>query len=255
MRLATWNVNSLKVRLPHVLEWLGRTQPDVLALQETKLIDSAFPLAEILASGYRAVSSGQPAYNGVAVISREPAISVCTDLPGSGDSQRRLLAVTIGPLRLLNVYVPNGHEVGSAKYHYKLDWLRRLRDYLEGQLLDFPNLVVVGDFNVAPEDRDVYDPAAWAGQVLCSAPEREGFAALLAAGLSDAYRLHEPEADGWTWWDYRMAAFRRNQGVRIDHILVSAALRARCTGCRVDREPRAWDRPSDHAPLVAELAL
>jgi exodeoxyribonuclease-3 len=254
MKIATWNVNSLKVRLPQVLAWLERERPEALAVQEIKLTDESFPSAEIAGAGYRSVCSGQKTYNGVAVLSREEAVDPVTDLPSLKDPQRRVLAATIGDLRLLNLYVPNGGEVGSEKYAYKLEWLARCRDWVEAQLQAYPRLALVGDLNVAPEDRDVHDPALWTGQILCSEPEREGFRGLLAAGLSDAFRLFEQPEGTWSWWDYRMAAFRRNLGLRIDHILISEALRQTCTSCRVDREPRGWERPSDHAPVIAEFS-
>jgi exodeoxyribonuclease-3 len=240
--------------LEHLLAWVSRQQPDLLAIQETKLTDDAFPHVALAASGYRAVASGQKTYNGVAILSREPAEDIDTELPGRDDPQRRLLAATVAGVRIVNVYVPNGQEVGSDKYEYKLAWLDGCRDYLAAQLARHPRLVVLGDFNIAPEDRDVYDPAAWAGQVLCSEPERLAFQGLLDLGLSDAFRAFDQPEATWTWWDYRMAAYRRNLGLRIDHLLVSAALRQTCIGCCVDREPRGWERPSDHAPVVADFA-
>ncbi|MFA6110707.1 MAG: exodeoxyribonuclease III [Candidatus Latescibacterota bacterium] len=254
MKIATWNVNSLKVRLPQVLAWLARERPEVLAVQEIKLTEENYPFAEIAAAGYTSICSGQKSYNGVAVLSRQEALDPVTDLPGLDDPQRRVLALTVGDLRLLNLYVPNGGEVGSEKYAYKLEWLAQCRAWVEAQLERYPRLVVVGDLNVAPEDRDVHDPALWAGQILCSEPERERFRGLLATGLSDAFRLFEQPEGSWSWWDYRMAAFRRNLGLRIDHVLVSEPLRQSCTSCRIDREPRGWERPSDHAPVVAEFS-
>lgn len=254
MKIATWNVNSLKVRLPQVLQWLESEQPDILGLQETKLTDDHFPVDEVEAAGYRVAFSGQKTYNGVAVLSREEAGDPVTDLPGLDDPQRRVLGVTVGDLRFLNLYVPNGQEVGSDKYAYKLDWLDTAGEYIEAQLGEHDRFAVVGDFNIAPEDRDVHDPAAWAGQVLCSGPERQAFRRLLDAGLADAFRLFEQEEGIWSWWDYRQGAFRRGMGLRIDHILVSPALARACTACRVDREPRAWERPSDHTPVVAEFS-
>ncbi|MFH1568102.1 MAG: exodeoxyribonuclease III [Gemmatimonadota bacterium] len=255
MKLATWNVNSLNVRLPHLLQWLAVEQPDIVGLQETKLTDEAFPAAEVEAAGYRAVWSGQRTYNGVAVLCRQEPADPVTDLPGLEDPQRRVLAVTVGGLRFIDFYVPNGQAVGSEKYAYKLDWLEKARAYVAAQVAQHERVAVVGDFNVAPEDRDVHDPAAWAGEVLCSEAERQGFQNLLGVGLTDAFRLFEQPAGIWSWWDYRQGAFRRDLGLRIDHILVSEALKRACTGCRVDREPRTWERPSDHAPVVAEFAL
>ena len=254
MNIATWNVNSLKVRLPQVLQWLAAEQPDVLGLQETKLTDESFPVDEIQAAGYRVTFSGQKTYNGVAVLSRQEAGDPVTDLPGLDDPQRRVLAVTIGDLRFLNLYIPNGQEVGSEKYAYKLDWLEKAREYIATQLAEHERFAVVGDFNIAPEDRDVHDPAGWAGQVLCSDPEREAFRRFLNVGLTDSFRLFVQEEAVWSWWDYRQGAFHRNDGLRIDHILVSPALAQSCTSCRVDKEPRGWERPSDHAPVVAEFS-
>lgn len=255
LKIATWNVNSLRVRLPQVLDWAQKQQPDILVLQETKLPDEAFPATELAEAGYQAVFSGQKTYNGVAIISRRPAADLVTDLPRQQDSQRRVLGATIGELRVLNLYVPNGQSVGSDKYLYKLNWLDSLAAYVQEQLAAWPRLVVLGDFNIAPEDRDVHDPAAWAGQVLCSEPERAAFRRLLGLGLKDAFRLFEQAEGSFSWWDYRAAAFRRNLGLRIDHILVSAALAEVCQSCRIDKDPRRLERPSDHAPVVAEFEL
>jgi exodeoxyribonuclease-3 len=255
MKIATWNVNSLRVRLPQVLDWLQSQQPDILAVQETKLVDEEFPGQALRALGYEALYAGQKTYNGVALFSRRPAADPVTDLPGLQDPQRRLLAATIGDLRIVNVYVPNGQAVGSDKYVYKLDWLAQLAAYVREQLVVHPRLLVVGDFNIAPEDRDVHDPLAWAGQILCSEPERSALQHLLGLGLSDAFRLFEQAEASFSWWDYRAAGFRRNLGLRIDLVLVSAALAPLCTACWVDKTPRGWERPSDHAPVVAEFAL
>jgi len=257
MKIASWNVNSLRVRLGQLLDWLALAQPDLVGLQETKLIDENFPRAELEAAGYRALFSGQKTYNGVALLSRLPdePTDIITELPGMDDPQRRVLGATYGDIRLLNLYVPNGSEVGSEKFTYKLDWLDKLATYLRQQLSEHPNLAVVGDFNIAPEDRDVYDPEAWEGSVLCSEPERAAFRHLTELGLVDCFRLFEREAGGFTWWDYRVAAFRRNMGLRIDHILASPALATRCQSSTVDKEPRRWERPSDHAPVVAEFDL
>lgn len=254
VKIATWNVNSLRVRLPQVLEWLASAAPDLLALQEIKLTDDQFPAAELEAAGYRAVWSGQKTYNGVAILSREPGAEPVTELPGFEDPQRRVLAATYGGVRLVNLYVPNGSEVDSDKYRYKLAWLEALEAWLREELARHPQLVVVGDFNIAPEDRDVHDPAAWAGSVLVSEPERAAFRRLLALGLTDCFRRFEQPEATFTWWDYRAAGFRRNNGLRIDHILASAALAEGCAGCTVDKVPRGWERPSDHAPVVAEFA-
>ncbi len=255
MKIATWNVNSLKVRLPQVLQWLESEKPDIIGLQETKLTDELFPRGEIEAAGYRVLFSGQKTYNGVALLSREEATDPITDLPGLDDPQRRVLGATINGVRFLNLYVPNGQEVGSDKYAYKLDWIEKLQAHVRAQLEIHENVVIVGDFNIAPEDRDVYDPAGWADSVLFSPPEREAFRRLLDAGLADAFRLFEQEEKIWSWWDYRMGAFRRDMGLRIDHILVSSALAKSCTACRIDKAPRTWERPSDHAPVVAEFSL
>jgi exodeoxyribonuclease-3 len=253
MKIATWNVNSLRVRLPQVLDWLERESPDVLALQETKTEDGKFPLAELEAVGYQAIFSGQKTYNGVAVLSRATSEDVVTDLPGLDDHQRRILALTVDGWRIVDLYVPNGSEVGSDKYAYKLDWLARVHDWLRSELTRYPRLVVLGDFNIAPEDRDVYDPDAWRDKILCSTPERQAFQNLLGLGLEDAFRRFEQPERSFTWWDYRMNGFRRNLGLRIDHILVSAALAEHCQACRVDVAPRKLERPSDHAPVVAEF--
>jgi exodeoxyribonuclease-3 len=254
MKIATWNVNSLKVRLPHVLDWLAREAPDALMLQETKTEDANFPAAELAAAGYRALFSGQKAYNGVAVLTRAEAKDPVTDPAGLEDPQRRILAVTLGDLRLVDLYVPNGSEVGSAKYGYKLDWLAKVRDWLGMELERYPRLAVLGDFNIAPEDRDVHDPKAWSEKILCSTPERDAFKSFTELGLRDAFRLFEQPEGSFTWWDYRMNGFRRNHGLRIDHILLSPDLAGICTACRVDLEPRRLERPSDHAPVIAELA-
>ena len=237
-QIATWNVNSLNVRLPQVLDWLREQQPDILALQETKLTDADFPLLDIANSGYQAMFSGQKTYNGVAILSRRSASDPATDIPGLNDPQRRVLGVTIGDVRVLNLYVPNGQSVGSDKYAYKLAWLDQLAAWLETERARYPRLIVLGDFNIAPEDRDVHDPAAWTGQVLCSAAERAAFRRLLDLGLQDAFRLFPQENQMFSWWDYRAAAFRRNLGLRIDHILISPALAAGCKSCQVDKAPR-----------------
>lgn len=259
MKLATWNVNSLNVRLPHLLDWLAQEQPDVVCLQETKLTDDAFPVAALGEAGYRAVFSGQKTYNGVAILSRIASVGepgeVVAGLPGFGDEQKRVLAATVDGVRVICLYIPNGQSVDSEKYQYKLAWLQALQAWLRAELAAHPRLAVLGDFNIAPEDRDVHDPAAWAGQVLCSEPEREQFRAMLGQGLRDAFRLFEQPERIYSWWDYRAAAFRRDLGLRIDHILLSADLAAACNICRVDRVPRTWERPSDHAPVIAEITL
>jgi len=254
VKIASWNVNSLKVRLPHLLDWLEVAKPDIVALQEIKLVDDAFPHEEIEHLGYRALVSGQKTYNGVALLTRSKAIDPICDIPGFDDPQRRVLAATVGDVRVVDLYVVNGQEVGSEKYAYKLAWLAALRNWLADEIQRYPKLVVLGDFNIAPDDRDVHDPAAWHEQILCSTPERDALRALLALGLSDSYRLFHEDGGHYSWWDYRQAAFRRNIGLRIDLVLVSEALRASARAVGIDREPRTWDRPSDHAPVWGELA-
>jgi exodeoxyribonuclease-3 len=253
MRVATWNVNSLKVRLPQVLEWLKAHQPDVLCLQETKLEDPKFPVEDIRAAGYEVQFNGQKTYNGVAILSRTPATAALTAVPGFDDPQKRVLAATVGAIRVVCLYVPNGQSVESDKYRYKLDWLSRIKQWLAAELAANERLVVVGDFNVAPDERDVHDPKAWEGQVLFSAPERQAFQDLLAIGLKDSFRLFEQPAQSFTWWDYRMNAFRRKMGLRIDHVLLSRRLAEACRACAIDIEPRKNERPSDHAPVTAEF--
>jgi len=254
VKIASWNVNSLRVRLAHVLAWLEQHQPDVLALQETKVTDVEFPAAAFEAAGYRAVYSGQRTYNGVAVLSRSAAEDCVSDPPQlADDPQRRVLAVTVDGVRLVNLYVPNGSEVGSEKYAYKLDWLAKMRCFLSDELARWPCLAVVGDFNIAPEDRDVHDPEAWRERILCSTPERAALAQFCALPLADAFRLFEQAEGSFTWWDYRTGAFRRNHGLRIDLILVSSAVQERIRACGIDTAPRRLERPSDHAPVWAEF--
>jgi exodeoxyribonuclease-3 len=253
MKIATWNVNSLKVRLPHLLDWLAMEQPDAVCLQETKLTDEAFPVAEIQAAGYQVAFSGQKTYNGVAILARGALTDVSAGIPGFADEQKRVLAASLDGVRLICVYIPNGQSVDSDKYLYKLAWLDALRGWLKDELARHPRLALLGDYNIAPDDRDVHDPAAWADQVLCSEPERVQFRGLLGMGLKDAFRLFEQPEKSYSWWDYRMAAFRRNLGLRIDHILLSSELAAGCKNCRVDVGPRKLERPSDHAPVIAEI--
>jgi exodeoxyribonuclease III len=255
VKLATWNVNSLKVRLPHVVDWLKYAEPDVLCVQETKLEDKNFVVAEIEELGYRAVFSGQKSYNGVALITKTDALDVVKVMPDYDDEQKRVLAATIAGVRVICAYIPNGQSLDSDKYQYKLKWLAALRDWVAVELQRHPKLALLGDYNIAPEDRDVHDPKAWEDNVLVSAPERAAFRALIDLGLKDSYRLFEQPEKSYTWWDYRMMAFRRNMGLRIDHILLSDALAPRCTSCIIDKAPRKWERPSDHAPVVAELVL
>ncbi len=253
MKLATWNVNSLKVRLPHLVDWLAAAQPDVICLQETKLEDGKFPQAEIEATGFQAAWSGQKTYNGVALLARSAPRDIVTAIPGFADEQKRVVAATVGDLRVVCLYAPNGQAIDSDKYAYKLRWYAALRGWLADELACHTRLAVLGDLNVAPEDRDVHDPKAWEGQVLCSEPERAAFRALCALGLEDAYRLFEQPEKSFSWWDYRMLGFRRNAGLRIDHILLSAPLAAQCASCTIDKAPRKLERPSDHTPVIAEL--
>jgi exodeoxyribonuclease-3 len=254
MRLATWNVNSLKVRLPHLTDWMHAAQPDVVCLQELKLEDAKFPRDELAAAGYVSVSSGQKTYNGVAILARTALEDVQTGIPGFDDDQRRVIAATVGSTRIVCLYAPNGQAIGSDKYEYKLRWFAALREWLSAELARHPNLAVLGDLNVAPEDRDVHDPKAWEGQVHVSEPERSAFQALLGLGLKDSFRLFEQPEKSYSWWDYRMMGFRRNAGLRIDFVLLSPALVARCLACTIDKAPRKLERPSDHTPVIAELS-
>jgi exodeoxyribonuclease-3 len=254
MKLATWNVNSLKVRLPHLADWLAKAGPSVVCLQELKTEDAKFPRAEVEATGYQAVFSGQKTYNGVAILSRSALLEVVAGIPGFQDEQKRVIAATVDGVRVICVYCPNGQALGSEKYDYKLRWFAALREYLAAEIQRHPRLAVAGDFNVAPEDRDVHDPKAWEGQVHVSEPERAAWRALLGVGLKDAFRLFEQPEKIYSWWDYRMMGFRRNAGLRIDQVLVSEELARRCIGCGVDKEPRKLERPSDHAPVVAEFS-
>jgi len=255
LKIATWNVNSLKVRLPQVLDWLSSHQPDILCLQETKLADPNFPVADVQAAGYRSAYAGQKTYNGVAILSRAEATAVQVNIPHYDDPQKRVLAATIQGIRTICAYVPNGENTESDKYRYKLTWLEHLSAWLKDEVATHPRLVLLGDYNIAPEARDVYDPQAWEGQVLCSEPERDAFRRLLALGLIDSFRLFDQPEKSYTWWDYRMMSFRRKLGLRIDHILLSPALAHACRSCTIDKEMRARERPSDHAPVIAELEI
>ena len=254
MKIATWNVNSLKVRLQQVIDWLNLNQPDILCLQETKLQDEFFPVDVIAQTGYRSIYIGQKTYNGVALLSKETGEDICIALPGLDDMQKRLIAATYGDLRVICAYVPNGEHVDSEKYIYKLEWLSQLNRFLQQQRACYDKVALLGDFNIAPEDRDVYDPEAWRGQVLCSEPERQAFRGLLDTGFIDSFHLFEQPEKIYTWWDYRMMAFRRNRGLRIDHILLSHEMADHCTIWHVDKLPRKLERPSDHAPVLVELA-
>jgi exodeoxyribonuclease-3 len=251
--VASWNVNSLRVRLPQVLRWLDERRPDVLGLQETKVTDEEFPAAAFTEAGYEAIWHGQKTYNGVALLTRGPATDVVRGLESFPDEQRRLLGASVGGVRVYNVYAPNGQAVGTDKYAYKLEWFAALRAQLAAELERHRALLVMGDFNVAPEDRDVHDPAAWEGNVLVSPPERAALEAIAGLGLTDTFRLFEQPPASFSWWDYRAAAFRRNRGLRIDLQLASEALAGRCRRAAIDRDPRAWERPSDHAPVLAEF--
>ncbi|HEU0196543.1 MAG TPA: exodeoxyribonuclease III [Nevskiaceae bacterium] len=255
MKIATWNVNSLKVRLPQVLSWLAvNADVDVLAVQETKLRNEAFPVTEIEAAGLHCAFNGQKTYNGVALLSRQPLQDVMFDMPAFADEQKRVIAATLDGVRVIGVYVVNGQEIGSDKFAYKLRWLEALHSYLQAELAAHPELAVMGDYNIAPEDRDVHDPELWRDKILCSPVEREAFRGLLTLGLEDCFRRFEQPPASFSWWDYRQAGFRRNLGLRIDHILASTQLASRCTACTIDKTPRGWERPSDHAPMIASFA-
>ena len=255
MKIATWNVNSLKVRLPHVMEWLVQNQPDVLCLQETKQEDINFPMAVLNEAGYQTTFSGQKTYNGVAILSRAPQEDIQVGIPQFEDQQKRVLAATVQGVRIVNVYIPNGQSLDSDKYQYKLAWLEALTTWLEVEIKAHPRLVLLGDYNIAPEDRDVHDPLAWVGQVLVSAPERDAFQALINLGMHDSFRLFEQAEKSFSWWDYRMNAFRRDLGMRIDHILISAPLVSSCKSVLIDREIRKAERPSDHVPVMMDLDI
>jgi exodeoxyribonuclease-3 len=253
MKLATWNINSLAVRLPQVLDWLAAHPMDALVLQETKLTDDKFPVAEVEAAGYAAQFFGQKTYNGVALLSKQPAQDVVRNIPGFSDDMARVITGTVAGVRVVGGYFPNGQAPDSDKFQYKMRWLDALRDWLRAELAAHPKLVLMGDFNIAPEDRDVYDPVAWAGQIHCTPEERAHFKALVELGLVDAFRLFEQPPKSWSWWDYRNLAFRKNQGLRIDHILVSEALKPAVAACTIDKLPRKNERPSDHAPVIVEV--
>ncbi len=245
----------MNVRQPHVIEWLQNHQPDALVLQEIKQVTDKFPTAALQEIGYHAIASGQKTYNGVAVISKSPASEAVTDFPDLDDPQRRLLASTVDGVRIIDLYVPNGSEVGSEKYEYKLKWLGSLRRFLETEVQRYEHLVVLGDFNIAPADADVHDPEKWGEAILCSPAEREALTEVLALGLTDVFRNFDQPEKSFSWWDYRAAGFRRNAGLRIDLILASPSMAKCCTASYVDKEPRAWERPSDHAPVIAEFNI
>ena len=258
MQIATWNVNSLSVRLPQVLDWLARQPVDVLCLQELKLTEDKFPFMELRSAGYEAVAFGQKTYNGVAILARTPLTAVVRNIPGFEDEQARVIAATVetpqGTLRVLNGYFVNGQAPGTDKFAYKMRWLQALHDWVRSELAAHPRLVLLGDFNVAPEDRDSYDPVGLADTIHHTREERAHFQALLGLGLTDAYRMFEQPEKSYSWWDYRMLGFQKNRGLRIDHILVSEALRGAVTACTIDRAPRKNPQPSDHAPVVLTMA-
>jgi exodeoxyribonuclease-3 len=253
MKIATWNVNSIRVRLPQLLDWLAARRPDVVCLQETKVPDEQFPAEALRAAGYHSVFSGQKAYNGVAILSRRPLAKTLSSAPGLDGEQKRYLAASVGGVRVINLYVPNGEAVDSPKYEFKLVWLKALKRHVVAEHKAHPRLVMVGDFNIAPEPRDVHNPRLWEGRVLYSEPERAAFRALIDAGLTDAFRQFEQPEKSFSWWDYRMGAFKRNLGLRIDHILLSAALTPKLRSCTIDVDPRRVERPSDHAPVIADI--
>ncbi len=255
MKIATWNVNSLNVRLPHVLEWLVTAEPDVLVLQEIKQVTELFAADKFAEVGYKGIASGQKTYNGVAIISRHASNDIITDFPDFEDPQRRILATTINGVRVINLYIPNGSSVGSEKYDYKLSWLAALTEFLAGEINRHDKLVVLGDFNIAPDDRDVHNPEQWGEGILCSPPERAALQGLIDLGLSDVFRQFDQAEKLFSWWDYRAAGFRRNAGLRIDLILASSTMAQACQASYIDKEPRIWERPSDHAPVVAEFTI
>lgn len=257
MKIATWNINSLKVRLPQVLDWLSTVEPDFVGLQELKLDQDKFPIDAIKDAGYEAVWLGQKTYNGVAILSKAPAQDVVSNIPDNDDPQKRMIAATFetahGPLRLVNVYCPNGQSLESEKYPYKLAWFERLTNWLAREIEQYPNLAIVGDYNIAPKDEDVHDPKRWKNQVLVSPPEREAFERLLALGLTDSFRLFEQPEKSFSWWDYRLNGYKRNAGLRIDHVLLTKPLADQCQSCVIDRAPRENEQPSDHAPVMATI--
>jgi exodeoxyribonuclease-3 len=253
LRLGTWNVNSLRVRLPHLLDWLADAKPDAACLQETKTEDANFPVEDLRAAGYEAVYCGQKSYNGVAILARGKLSEVQHGIPHFPDDPKRIIAATYRDLRLVSVYAPNGQEPGSDKYAYKLKWYEAFAAWMHDEVGKRPLLAALGDYNVAPEDRDVHDPKRWAGKIHCSGPEREAFRTVLGAGLADAFRLFPQPEKEFSWWDYRLKAFERGWGLRIDEILLSSALAAKCTACSIDRRPRTRERPSDHAPVIADF--
>ena len=254
MKLATWNVNSLTVRLPHVLQWLADNPVDVLALQELKMTDDKFPHTEFLKAGYQAQWFGQKTYNGVALLSRVPAIDIVKNIPGFVDDMARVLCGSVNGIRVIGAYFPNGQAPGSEKFEYKMAWLKALRNWIRQELASHSALVLMGDYNITFDDLDVWDPEGMRDQIHCTEDERYHLRALIAMGLHDSFRLFEQKTKSYTWWDYRDFGFRRNRGLRIDHILVSEALRPLVTDCKIDTEPRKWERPSDHAPVLVDIS-
>ncbi|MFW9610631.1 MAG: exodeoxyribonuclease III [Fluviibacter sp.] len=252
MKIATWNVNSLNVRLPHLLDWLTSAQPDIVGLQELKCEDAKFPIEAIREVGYEAVFAGQKTYNGVAILSRSPITDIQRGIPGYDDPQQRVIAASIGGVRVVNAYFPNGQAPGSEKFAYKLDWLVHLTAWLKQELMTSTQLCLIGDYNIAPTDADAHPD--WKETIHVSPPERAAFAALEALGLCDVFRKFEQPEKSFSWWDYRMNAFRRNFGLRIDHILASTTLADRCTACTIDKAPRTLERPSDHTPVIATFS-
>lgn len=254
-KIATWNVNSLRVRLTQVLSWLTEHQPDVLALQETKVIDEDFPLAEINQAGYECVFSGQRAYNGVAFLTKKQSRDQITEFPTFADPQRRVLCMTVGDIRILNLYIPNGENLFSEKYTYKMNWLGHLQTFLQEEVKRHPQFVMLGDFNIAPEEVDIHDPKAFQESILFTEQERKAFQQMMSHGLHDCFRKHTQPEKSYSWWDYRLNAFKRNLGARIDHILATEVLAKDCSRCYIDKTPRGWERPSDHTPVVAEFEV
>jgi exodeoxyribonuclease-3 len=253
MKVASWNVNSIKVRLEQALEWLDATQPDVLGLQEIKMLSENFPAEEFMKAGYHSAVDGQKTYNGVALLSKQEPVDVLRGIPDFDDPQKRAIAASYGDTRVINLYVPNGQSVGSDKYAYKLSWLEALTDWLASELKQHDKVVVMGDFNIAPDDRDVHDPAEWEGRILCSNDERAALQKLLDLGLTDSFRLFEQPEAAFSWWDYRAAGFRRNRGMRIDLLLVTKGINKTIKASDIDKEPRMLERPSDHAPVWVEF--
>ncbi len=253
MKIATWNVNSLKIRLDQLIVWLDKNQPDIIALQETKTEDHNFPLTQINEVNYHAIFAGEKAYNGVAILSKIPAKDMEVSFLNDPKEQKRVISASYNDVRVINVYVPNGSDIGSEKYLYKLDWLEKFIIYIEQQLTRHEKLIILGDYNIAPENEDVYDPKVWEGQTLFSEPERAELKKLISLGLFDVFRLFPQEPSSFTWWDYRAAAFRRNMGLRIDHILATQKMSKSCKSCVIDKAQRKFERPSDHAPVMAEF--